>query len=579
MSAFTEEYSAEPSRDDTSHSKGEATTSNKYDPYAYNAEYDLHTGDPKQDLAYERQYEQQTYHVIPEVIKNFIQYFHKTVTDLIDQKVYELQANRVTSDLIEQKLYEIQDIYENSWNKLTERFFKTSPWPEAEAIASICRNDVVFLILYKELYYRHIYAKVSGGPTLEQRFESYYNYCNLFNYILNADGPVPLELPNQWLWDVIDEFIYQFQSFSQYRCKTAKKTDEEIEFLRSNPKIWNVHSVLNVLHSLVDKSNINQQLEVYTSGGDPESVAGDYGRHSLYKMLGYFSLVGLLRLHSLLGDYYQAIKVLENIELNKKSMYSRVPECQVTTYYYVGFAYLMMRRYQDSIRVFANILLYIQRTKNMFQRSTYKYEMINKQNEQMHSLLAIALTLYPMRIDESIHTQLREKYGDKMIRMQKGDPQIFEELFSFACPKFLSPVVPNYDAVHANYHKEPFLQQLKVFMDEVQQQSVLSTIRSFLKLYTTMPVAKLAGFLDMSEQEFRINLLVFKHKMKNLVWTSGVSALDGEFQSASEVDFYIDKDMIHIADTKVARRYGDFFIRQIHKFEELNKSLKKISPR
>lgn len=54
------------------------------------------------------------------------------------------------------------------------------------------------------------------------------------------------------------------------------------------------------------------------NAGDPESVAGEYGRHSLYKMLGYFSLVGLLRLHSLLGDYYQAIKVLENIELNKK---------------------------------------------------------------------------------------------------------------------------------------------------------------------------------------------------------------------------------------------------------------------
>lgn len=60
----------------------------------------------------------------------------------------------------------------------------------------------------------------------------------------------------------------QFQSFSQYRCKTAKKSEEEIDFLRSNPKIWNVHSVLNVLHSLVDKSNINRQLEVYTSGGE-----------------------------------------------------------------------------------------------------------------------------------------------------------------------------------------------------------------------------------------------------------------------------------------------------------------------
>ena len=29
--------------------------------------------------------------------------------------------------------------------------------------------------------------------------------------------------------------------------------------------------------------------------------------------------------------------------------------------------------------------------------------------------------------------------------------------------------------------------------------------------------------------------------MKNLVWTKGTGGLDGEFQSASEVDFYIDR--------------------------------------
>ena len=52
---------------------------------------------------------------------------------------------------------------------------------------------------------------LQGGPTIEQRFESYYNYCKLFNYILSADTPVNLELPNQWLWEIIDEFIYQFQ--------------------------------------------------------------------------------------------------------------------------------------------------------------------------------------------------------------------------------------------------------------------------------------------------------------------------------------------------------------------------------
>ena len=97
------------------------------------------------------------------------------------------------------------------------------------------------------------------------RFDSYYNYCKLFNYILSADTPVNLELPNQWLWEIIDEFIYQFQAFSQFRSKLSKKTDDEIDTLKRNPKVWNVHSVLNVLHSLVDKSNINKQLEVYNA--------------------------------------------------------------------------------------------------------------------------------------------------------------------------------------------------------------------------------------------------------------------------------------------------------------------------
>jgi hypothetical protein len=53
-------------------------------------------------------------------------------------------------------------------------------------------------------------------------------------------------------------------------------------------------------------------------------VAGDFGRHRLYKMLGYFSLVGLLRLHSLLGDYHQALKVVENMNVNRKVSYCHI---------------------------------------------------------------------------------------------------------------------------------------------------------------------------------------------------------------------------------------------------------------
>lgn len=240
-------------------------------------------------------------------------------------------------------IFEVQNLYENTFPKMSDQYFDKTTWPDESAIAHMVENDPVFLILYKELYYRHIYAKMPG-PSLEQRFGSFYNYCDLFNYILNADAPVQLELPDQWLWELIDEFVYQFQSFTQYRANLTGKTTDELENLNTHTKVWDVLCILNVLHYLVDKSKIKSQLEVYASGGDPDSVAGVFGRHSLYKMLGYFALVGLLRLHSLLGDYYQAIKVLENVELYKKSAYSHVPGCQISTAYYVGFAYMMMRR-------------------------------------------------------------------------------------------------------------------------------------------------------------------------------------------------------------------------------------------
>ncbi len=91
--------------------------------------------------------------------------------------------------------------------------------------------------------------------------------------------------------------------------------------------------------------------------------------------MGYFSIVGLLRMHCLLGDYWLALKTLEPIDLSKKGMFARVTACQITLYYYLGFAYLMMRRYVDAIKTFSTILLYISRTKQYHTRS-YQYESV-----------------------------------------------------------------------------------------------------------------------------------------------------------------------------------------------------------
>lgn len=81
-------------------------------------------------------------------------------------------------------------------------------------------------------------------------------------FLLGASGPIPLELPDQWLWELVDEFVYQFQSYAQYRARLSTKSQSEIETLNQKNEVWNVLCVLNVLHSLVDKSNIKRQLEV-----------------------------------------------------------------------------------------------------------------------------------------------------------------------------------------------------------------------------------------------------------------------------------------------------------------------------
>ena len=85
--------------------------------------------------------------------------------------------------------------------------------------------------------------------SLEARFSSYDNYCSLFHFVLNSNGPVELDLPTYyWAWDVIDEFIYQFSTFCTYRNRVAKsgQNTEEITVLRDNQQIWGCYSVLNV---------------------------------------------------------------------------------------------------------------------------------------------------------------------------------------------------------------------------------------------------------------------------------------------------------------------------------------------
>ncbi|EJD37675.1 hypothetical protein AURDEDRAFT_116753 [Auricularia subglabra TFB-10046 SS5] len=481
---------------------------------------------------------------IPDVVKRFLISFHRAVR--------------------EHNVPEISAAYDAGWNKLTEKYYAKTEWPDPELVAPLVGDDPLFLILYRELYYRHVYSRLA--PELDDRFHSYENSCELFNFLLNSDGPVPLELPDQWLWDIIDEFIYQFQSFCLWRAKARAKGDPAADDDPALSQTWSTYSVLNVLYSFVQKSRINEYLDAVRAGKSQDEIndiVGEYGQRPLYRMLGYFSLIGLLRVHVLLGDYTLALSVVDHLDLGQKSMLSRVTACHVATYYYVGFCYFVLRRYADATRTFASVLNFIGRMRQYHTRS-YQYDQINKTADRMYALFALSVALAPgARPDDSVLAGARERFGEQTARVARGDAAACDELFGYACPKFIAP-----DGGAGWDHQA-------LFREEVKAQLGSGTLRGFLKMYKTVDVRKMAAFLeadfapaaeaagDSVEEEVLMEMMVLKQASRSLSRLPGDagSLLDGESVCTSDLDFVIDENIVHVAESTVGRRYAGWFIR------------------
>ena len=65
----------------------------------------------------------------------------------------------------------------------------------------------------QEMYFRHLYAVQQ--PSLDARCDSWANYQALFGVILHSN--VNMQLPNGWLWDIIDEFVCVFAPAQRLR--------------------------------------------------------------------------------------------------------------------------------------------------------------------------------------------------------------------------------------------------------------------------------------------------------------------------------------------------------------------------
>lgn len=98
-------------------------------------------------------------------------------------RAFLIQFGKSVAD---QNVVEIQAAYTRTFTRQRGQILEGAAWPPADAVAPLVDNDTVFLNLYKEMYFRH-----ETTPTLESRFESFENYCELFNYILSTRARDP----------------------------------------------------------------------------------------------------------------------------------------------------------------------------------------------------------------------------------------------------------------------------------------------------------------------------------------------------------------------------------------------------
>jgi len=417
------------------------------------------------------------------------------------------------------------------------------------------KDDKDFVLLYRGLWYRHYYSRLAKDVNADIRSGSWKNYCSFFDYLLVAKKPVSLCLPAQWLWDMIDEYIYQFQEF-----KSRQKSGEETA--SGADAVWDTVSVFKYLHKIIEKSNIKKTL-----AEDKDTHNNDYSRSQLYTNLGYWSIIGMCRLNVILGDYYLALKTLDPIQIHKKARYTQVTAAHISLYYYLGFAYMMLRRYNDSIKTFVTILLFISRIKQ-FQSRPYDV----KKSDQMYTLLAILLTICPKRIDEHVNNTLKQDHAEVLTAMAHKEA---EQLFSYACPKFVLATVLSTEGDEFGAHSSALDLQRSLFMKEIHQQSSLPVILSYLKLYSSIDLNKLANLLEnkTDQDTLRNQLLCLNHKSRQYRWSPGMPPADGPWQNTSSLDFWIEGDMIHIIDNTKKKKFARTFLRNADKLEEITREV------
>eukprot|EP01035_Chromulina_nebulosa_P021709 gene21709-28093_t len=308
---------------------------------------------------------------LPLVIKNYIYDLHQS-----SRKA--LRADEV------QRLYEIE------FKEITDKYFSSSPWPDVKSIAVECDNDEFFLYFYREMALRHLFLRLK--PQLKDYFEAWNNYIKIFEFLLATPNP-EIALNTQWIYDLMVEFVYEFQGFCQYRSQLHQRTPDDIRLLSANVDAWTYPAVSKILNGLIkDSGNNTKKFTNITSNS------------TVKQQFGYLAAIELARLECLSGDHVAALQASSLIDINERcELFELIPTCYVNLLYHIAVSQLHLRQFTNAIDTLNNVILYISRllkpgVSNLRNNAVIT---LNRMLDRVLALAAIVISISPSQaIDE-----------------------------------------------------------------------------------------------------------------------------------------------------------------------------------
>lgn len=198
----------------------------------------------------------------------------------------------------------------------------------------------------------------------------------------------------------------------------------------------------------------------------------------------------------------------------------------------------------------------------------------------MIALLALCTHLCPNHsLEESITKVIREKHGTQLSK------EAYTELFVFCSPKFISPFLPDFSKSspfpieNAHKHQVRLLDQ-----HELAPQATFRELRSYLKLYTSISVAKLVSFgndplsllsLKLHSRQLESNQDPVDSNIQETAYVP--SFKNASYKSALDIHYYLsDDDTVHVDAAEKQRRFENYFLGQIVQSYEIRKEANSI---